>query len=394
MNEPHQDLGPATRGIHAGRRPGAGDPAVVMPIYQSSTFVPDEHDHALVREGREFESRFYSRYGNPTVVCAERRIADLERAEGTRLFASGNAAMHATLMALGLPGGHVVAAARLYGGTRGILDRCLVPAGGAVTYVELDDERALAAAFRPETRVLLCESIANPTLEVADVPLLARLAHAHGASLVVDATYATPILQRPLELGADVSLHSASKYLGGHSDLLAGAVSAGGARLRAITDWRRDAGGCLDAHGAFLVERGVKTLALRMGAHCAGARALAEFLVAHPAVRSVRYPGLADFEHHERAKRLLSDAGGMLLACLEADDAGAARVLERLEIAVAAPSLGGVETLVSLPALNSHAGLSEGERLALGIPPGAVRISVGIEDPADLIADFARALES
>jgi cystathionine beta-lyase/cystathionine gamma-synthase len=392
MSTPPREHGPSTRGIHAGRRPQAGDSAVVTPIYQTATFVPSARDHALVREGREYESSFYSRYGNPTVVAVERRIADLEGAEQTRLFASGNAAMHATLMALALPGGHVLAADRLYGGTRGILDHCLVPAGGAVTYVDLDDDEALRAAFRPATRVLLCESIANPTLEVADIARLAQLAHAQAARLVVDATYASPILQRPLERGADVSLHSASKYLGGHSDLVAGAVSADPGIMRKITAWRVHAGGCLDPHSAFLVDRGIKTLALRMVAHAAGAQALAEFLVQHPAVSHVRYPGLASFPHHARARENLEGFGGMVLATLKGDDAAASRVLERLRIALAAPSLGGVETLVSQPALTSHASLDEAQRLAIGIPPGTMRISVGIEDPADLIADFAQAL--
>ena len=370
----------------------------MTPIHQSATFVPDERDLALLEAGRLHEAHFYTRYGNPTVGAVERKLAELEGAVpgpegGARLFASGNAAMHAALMACVLPAGHVVAAEKLYGGTRGVLDDCLVPAGGAVTYADTEDEGSLARAWRPETRVLLCESIANPTLEVSDLPRLARFAHERGALFVVDATYASPALQRPLELGADVVVHSATKYIGGHSDQVAGVATARGEVLERLTAWRKNAGGCLDPHGAFLVDRGLKTLALRMEAHCRGALALASALAEHPLVRRVRYPGLEDFEHHLRARELLVGFGGMVFLELEADDAAVTRCLAHLELGLAAPSLGGVETLVSQPALSSHAAMSSDERAALGIPPGSLRISVGVEDPADLIVDFQRALD-
>lgn len=364
----------------------------MTPIYQTATFVPGPEDLALLAEGKPAETRFYSRYGNPTVAALERRIAILEGAEEARCFASGNAAMHATLMALALPGGHVVAAEKLYGGTRQILDRCVVAAGGGVDYVDFEDREALASATRDTTRVLLCESIANPTLEVADLPFLGELARARGARLVVDATYASPILQRPLALGADVVVHSATKYFSGHSDLVAGVCAGDGAVVESITSWRMNAGACLDPHAAFLIDRGIKTLALRMQAHTAGAQALAEFLSRHPRVSQVNYPGLPSSPHHERARSLLNGMGGMVLFAIDGDDAEASQLLERLEIALVAPSLGGVETLVSQPALTSHAAMSGEERAALGIPPGSIRVSVGIEDPEDLIEDFRSAL--
>jgi len=394
MSPPEDRHDLATLCIHAGRRPGPEDGAVVTPIYQSATFVPGEADRALLREGRVAETRFYSRYGNPTVAALERRLAALDGAAGARCFASGNAAMHAALMATALPGGHVVAAERIYGGTRRLLEGCLEAAGGSVDFVDIDDRAAVEAAFRPDTRLLLCESLANPTLEVADLPTLARLAHDHGARLAVDATYATPILQRPLALGADVVVHSASKYLGGHADLIAGVVAGGEELLARVTDWRMDAGGCLDPHTAFLIDRGVKTLALRMRAHQEGARALADFLEGHPRVVAVAYPGLASSPQHARARELLSGGGGMLSFTLDGDDEAAARVLDRLRVALAAPSLGSVETLVSQPATSSHAHMSAEERAAIGIHPGCVRVSVGIEAPADLVADFAQALEA
>ncbi len=378
--------------IHGGRRPGPGDPAVVTPIHQTTTFVPEERDWELVRAGRVAESRFYSRYGNPSVAAVERRIALLEGADEARLFASGNAASHAAILALALPGGHVVASDRLYGGTRAILSNALVASGGAVDFVDCDDESALLAAFRPNTRLVLCESIANPTLEVADVPRLAEHAHARGALLMVDATYATPALQRPLEHGADVVMHSASKYLGGHSDVIAGALASSSELALRFDRWRIDAGGSLDAHAAFLIDRGIKTLAVRMRAHVENAGILARALEAHPKVTRVLYPGLESSAHRARAAQLLAGPGAMVLATCAGGDAEAERVLGRLELAIAAPSLGGVETLVCQPVHTSHAGMTEEQRIAVGILPGSFRISVGIEDAADLVDDFTRAL--
>lgn len=383
---------PATLCIHGGRRPGPGDRAAVMPIHQSATFVPGEEDWRLVEEGRVAESRFYSRYGNPSVAAVERRLALLEGAAEARLFASGNAAMHAAVMALALPGGRVVASSRLYGGTRAILSGALEAAGGEVRYVDLDDARALAEALRDGARVLLCESIANPTLEVADVPRLARLAREAGARLVVDATYATPLLQRPLDLGADVVVHSATKFLGGHSDLIAGVVATSAELAPLVDRQRMVAGAALDPFAAFLLDRGLRTLALRMRAHCEGATRVASYLASHPRVALVRHPSLEDFPHHARAAQLLDGPGAVVLAALAGTDADATRLLERLELAVPAPSLGGVETLVSQPSRTSHAGMSAAERAAAGIPPGAFRLSIGVEDPEDLIADLEQAL--
>jgi cystathionine beta-lyase/cystathionine gamma-synthase len=384
---------PATLCIHGGRRPGPGDPAVVMPVHQSSTFVPGEEDWRLVEEGRVAESRFYSRYGNPSVAAVERRLALLEGADEVRLFASGNAAMHAAVMALALPGGRVVASDRLYGGTRAILTGALAAAGGSAVFVDLDDAAALEAALRPGASVVLCESIANPTLEVADLPRLATLARAAGARLLVDATYATPLLQRPLEHGADLVVHSATKFLGGHSDLLAGAVASSGELAPLLDRQRMVAGAVLDPFAAFLLDRGLRTLAVRMRAHCEGASRVARFLAAHPRITRVLHPSLEDFPHHDRARTLLSGPGAVVLAALDGDEADAAGLLERLELAVPAPSLGGVETLVSQPCRTSHAGMSAEERAAAGILPGAFRLSVGIEDPEDLCADLAAALE-
>ncbi|MFT7487389.1 MAG: cystathionine beta-lyase/cystathionine gamma-synthase [Candidatus Paceibacteria bacterium] len=390
MSHPEPSI--ATRCIHGGRRPGPGDSSVVTPIFQTTNFVPSAADYAQVEAGDLAGSRVYSRYGNPTVAAVERRIAALENAQEARLFASGNAASHAAIMALCLPGGHLIASDKLYGGTRELLQAALTAAGGRVSFVDFSQLSAIEGALEPQTRVLFCESLANPTLEVADLPALGEFSKAHNLRLVVDATYATPILQRPLDLGADLVMHSVSKYYGGHSDVLGGVLAGSAEIMEQITAWRTNTGGVLDPHAAFLLDRGIKTLAVRVRAHQAGAAQLAEFLAGHSAVERVLYPGLASFAQHDLAKRVLQGFGGMLLLCLRGSDEDGKGVLERLRVALPAPSLGGVETLVSQPAFTSHACLSAAERQAAGIPPGSIRISVGIEEPADLLADFDQAL--
>jgi cystathionine beta-lyase/cystathionine gamma-synthase len=234
--------------------------------------------------------------------------------------------------------------------------------------------------------------MANPTLELADLPALAELTRAHGALLLVDATFASPALQRPLALGADLVMHSASKYLGGHSDLIAGLVSGRAELMESVESWRRRAGGVLDPEPAYLLERGVKTLSLRVRAHCERARELAAALAGHPRVLKVVHPSLEDFPQRELAARLLADTGGMIFFVVEGGDEAALVLLDRLQLAIPAASLGGVETLVCTPATTSHAAMTSAERHAIGIPPGAVRISVGVEEAADLIADFTQAL--
>jgi cystathionine beta-lyase/cystathionine gamma-synthase len=228
---------------------------------------------------------------------------------------------------------------------------------------------------------------------VSDVARIADVAHESGARVVVDATFATPILQKPLALGADLVVHSATKYLGGHSDLIGGAVCGSRELMKPVYRWLQLAGGCMDPHAAFLLDRGIKTLSLRMRAHAAGAQRVAEKLARHPRVRRVLYPGLASHPSHALAKKSLALPGGMLSFVVEGGDEAALRVVRALELALEASSLGGVESLVSLPFNTSHVKLSAAERAAVGIPPGLVRVSIGIEDPDDLIADFERALE-
>ncbi|MCB9916473.1 MAG: aminotransferase class I/II-fold pyridoxal phosphate-dependent enzyme [Planctomycetes bacterium] len=383
----------STHCVHAGARPDAARPGVVPALELSTTYVLDDAAYALVRAGRGGDARIYARYGNPTIEALEARLAALEGAAAARVFASGMAALHGLLGAACAEGGagHVVAARTIYGGTRDFLTSVWPAMGGRATFVDVEDAAALEAALADDARALLCESIANPTLEVADLPALAARCRAHGALLLVDATFATPALQRPLAHGADAVMHSASKYLGGHSDLLGGVVAGPAPLLARVDLWRRRTGGVLDPQVAHLLDRGLKTLALRMRAHCDGALRFAEALRAHPRVAHVRHPLLG--AHAERARRLLHAGGGMVLLEVDGDEDAALRVLGALELALPAASLGGVETLVCTPATTSHAGLTTDARAALGIAPGAIRVSVGIEEPDDLVADFRRALD-
>ena len=346
--------------------------------------------HALTDEGRWDEAWVYSRYGNPTVAAVEDKLGALEGAEGCLLFGSGVAALHAALVAAAPPDGTVAMASQIYGGTRAILGSELAPRGLGV--VEFDLARPETLDDLGDVSAVIVESLSNPNLLVADLPALAERCRARGAKLVVDATFATPLLQRPLELGADLVVHSATKALGGHSDLTAGVVAGGGALLARARTARKHLGAVLDPAPAALLERGLKTLALRVRAQVAGATALARALEAHPRVGAVHYPGLESHAQHDLAVELLAGPGSVLSFVHTGGDEALRPLAGRLRLALDAPSLGGVETLVSLPAFMSHAGLDEAARARAGIVPGLVRVAVGIEDASDLVADFEQAL--
>jgi len=383
----------ATRCIHAGYRATPHSPAVVAPLVQSTTFLLDDASYVHMLEGRAEEALIYTRLGNPTLDVVQERLASLEGSEHALLFASGMAAIHAALMSSLPRGGAIVAHRELYGSAWDLMANVLAPYGIRTTLVDLDDPKARKQALEQhKPQVVYCESVSNPTLHVADLEAIARDAHAHGAKLLVDATFASPALQRPAELGVDLVIHSATKYLGGHSDLTAGVVAGSRADLKPIYRWLQLAGGCLDPHSAALLERGLKTLPLRMKAHCANAAGLARHLAGHPKVSEVLHPSLASHRSHATAKRVLPDFGGMLSFVVHGGDAAALRCLRALELALEASSLGGVETLVSLPFNTSHARFTPEQRAAALIPPGFVRVSVGVEDLADLVADFDQAL--
>jgi len=380
--------------VHAGEpRPQPGD-AVVAPIACTATY--SFRDTAELRD--HFEGRVtrdeYGRYGNPTVSVAERKLAALEGAEDCALFASGMAAITTALFALLRPGQHVILGADGYRRTRQFVVDFLGRYGVEHTTVEPGDHAAIAAAIVPgKTRVLLTESPTNPYLRVADLAALAQLRRPHrGLKLLIDSTFATPINQRPLSQGADLVLHSGTKYLGGHNDLLAGAVCGDAALVGAIRELRGLLGGVLDPHAAYLLDRGLKTLELRVLRQNATGQRVAEFLAGHPAVAAVFYPGLPDHPDHAVARAHMRGFGGVVSFLIRGDEATTSRFIDRCTIPRIGPSLGGVESLIEQPALMSFYELSSEQRRAVGIRDELVRLSLGVEDPDDLLADLERAL--
>lgn len=376
----------ATAAIHAGRRAPHADGAVVQPIYQSSTF--------LYRGESTYQDVRYIRLSNtPNHHALADTLAALEGGEAALVAASGMAAISAALLTVLEAGDHVIAQRQLYGGTSSFLGHDLPRLGIKVTWIDVDRPETWASALRPTTRVLYCESITNPLLRVADLPALAAFAARHGLLSLIDNTVATPVHFQPLAHGFDLALHSATKYLNGHSDIVAGAAVGRAGLVERVRERLGHLGGSLDPHACFLLQRGIKTLPLRMRQHSASAQAIAEFLQGDPRVARVHYPGLPGHPDHARAKALLrGGASGLLSFELQGGRAAADALLRRVKLPAVAPSLGGVESLITLPATTSHAGLSPEERAAAGIAEGLVRFSVGLEDPADLIADLAEAL--
>ncbi|HET6399105.1 MAG TPA: PLP-dependent aspartate aminotransferase family protein [Candidatus Thermoplasmatota archaeon] len=371
----------ATTCVHGSGAADARNGAVNVPVWASTTFLYPE-----LADGSP-APYIYGRYANPTVEAVERKVAALEGAGACLLFGSGLAAVHATVLALVRPGQTVAVQQGVYGGTVALLQEELAPLGIRVQGFDAHDARLRLPAG---TALVWMESVTNPLLRVADVPAWAEAAHDVGARLAVDATFASPVLQRPLSLGADVSVHSGTKYLGGHSDVMAGSVACSAELREPLWQRRRNLGAVLDPFAAFLLDRGMKTLALRVRQHTANAAALAEEAARLPAVRAMHYPGAASHPDHHVAKRLLDGSGGMLTLDLgTAEQAVAFR--RRLQVFQPAASLGGVESLASLPAETSHAYMGADARRALGIGDGLVRLSVGIEDVEDLRADLRRA---
>ncbi len=376
----------ATRVIHAGQSPDPTTGAVMPPIYATSTYVQESPG---VHKGYE-----YSRSQNPTRMAYERCIADLESGTAGFAFASGMAAT-ATILDLLDSGSHVVAIDDLYGGSYRLFENVRRDSAGlAFSFVDLTEPGALEAALRPETRMIWVESPTNPLLKVVDLEAVARTAGARGILTCCDNTFATPWAQRPLELGFDLVMHSATKYLNGHSDMVGGiAVVGDRPETRERLGYLQNAvGGIQGPFDSFLALRGLKTLALRMERHCGNARAVAEYLEGHAKIERVYYPGLASHPQHELAARQMRDFGGMVTAVIAGGLDAARRFLERVEIFALAESLGGVESLVEHPAIMTHASLPEDKRAELGISEGLVRLSVGIESVDDLIADLDQAL--
>lgn len=382
----------ATELIHAGEGDlGIADP-LVTPVYETTTFVFDNAEE--VRAYNEGRSRryLYSRYTNPTVVGVERKLAALDRAEAALLFSSGMAATATILLAHVRAGDEVVCSAAIYGGTLRLLNDFLVRFAVAPRFVPLDGLASPERLIGDRTRLLWFESPVNPTLRCVDVARVAAACRARGVLSVIDNTFASPINQQPLALGVDLAMQSATKYLNGHSDVTAGAVSGPRALVEPIEKARRLLGTVLDPYPAAALGRGLKTLPLRVAQHNAGAAAVAEFLAADRRVSRVYYPGLASHPDHAVAARQMAGFGGMVCFDLGGDYDRACRCFDRLKVIKRAASLGGVESLISLPVLTSHWGHTEEQLREAGVTKGMLRLSVGLEDAADLIADLDQAL--
>jgi len=383
----------ATRAIHSGYQPSEAGGALTPPVHLSSTFTFETVDAAGAAFSGEQPAHIYSRISNPTLDLLERRIADLEGAQAAVSFASGMGAITSVLWSLLEPGQEILADKTLYGCTFAFLHHGLAKFGVKVRHVDMTDADTVAAAIGPDTRVVYFETPANPTMSLVDIRAIAELARGTGAISVVDNTYATPALTRPIELGADIVVHSATKYLGGHGDLVAG-LAAGRkevmdeVRLYGLKDMT---GAALAPLNAMLILRGLKTLALRMERHCASAMQVATWLAARPEVKAVAYPGLSDHPQHALARAQMAGFGGMIAFELESLKAGK-RFMDKLQMIKRAVSLGDAETLVQHPASMTHSTYTPEQRVQHGISEGLVRLSVGLEDVEDVFEDLAQAL--
>jgi len=380
-------MGFGTRSIHEGEEPdlaSTGD--VVVPIHLSSTFARRTADKPSM--GLE-----YSRTGNPTRSALERRLASLENADHALAFSSGMAAETTILLSLLKKGDHVVAGEDLYGGTRRLFEATMKRFGVAITYVDTRTNSAVGNALRNRTRLIWLESPTNPLMRICDIGAISRLGKRHGALTVVDNTFSSPYIQNPLDLGASLSVHSTTKYIGGHSDVVGGAVMTSDDGLFESMRFNQNALGAVPSpFDCFLILRGSKTLHLRMERHSDNAKAVAEFLATHRGVSRVHYPGLKSHPQYSLARRQMRLPGGMLSMELKGGGAAAKRFLSRLRVFTLAESLGGVESLADHPSSMTHASVPKAERERVGITEGLVRLSVGVEDAGDLIADLKSAL--
>ena len=387
-----------TQAVHAGERgPRPDFTPVSTPIYPSVGYLYEDMGDLDGVFGGERAGYVYPRYGSPTVSAFEQAVAMLEGAEDAVAFASGMGAVHAALMGAGAQAGTaVVAAADVYGATYALLDRTFRSLGARVCFVDITDLTQVSRAVAEERpTAVLCEIISNPLMKVADIPALADMAHQVGAALIVDSTFATPYLLRPLEHGADYAVHSATKYLAGHGDVLAGVVACSAERGLDLRERQKLLGANLGPQEAWLAHRGLKTLPLRMRQHCANAQVVAGWLFEHAAVARVNYPGLPDHPQHAVALRLFEGRGFGGMMSFELREAGQAdvfRFMEALELVLPATTLGDVYSLTLYPAHSSHRQVAPDVRAAIGIGDGLVRLSVGIEEAEDIIADLAQAL--
>jgi cystathionine beta-lyase/cystathionine gamma-synthase len=382
-----------TEAIHRAEGVDPASTPLLTPIYQTSTFLFADTAELEAFQAGTSKKDIYSRYGNPTVRATEQKIAALEGAEDALLVSSGMAAISTALFGLLRAGDELVCSAAIYGGTMQLIRSVLEKFHVHVRFVPLDNFRQPERLFSPATKVVWFETPINPTLRCLDIAAVAAACRARGVTSVIDSTFASPVNQSPLALGVDLVMHSATKYLNGHSDLTAGTLVGSKALIKALSTTRKLLGGMVEPATAFQIGRGIKTLGVRMERHNANAMAVAQFLEGHAAVERVFYPGLPSHPDHAIAVAQMRGFGGMVTFDLKAGYAGASRFFDRVEIFKRAASLGGVDSLVSLPVLTSQWGFSDAELRDAGVTRGMVRLSVGIEHVDDLIADIRQALE-
>ena len=394
MMNPNVGLG--TKAIHAGNVKDAQYGALTTPIYQTSTFVFDSCEQGGRRFAGQEGGYIYTRLGNPTVSVLENKVAALEGGEACVAAASGMGAISSALWTIAGAGKHIVADGTLYGCTFALLNHGMSRYGVEVSFVDTSDLAAVKAALKENTCAVYLETPANPNLKIADIAAVAEIAHTYNPAIkvVCDNTFASPALQNPLALGADVVVHSATKYLNGHGDVIAGFVVGkadfiGEVRMFGLKDMT---GAVMDPFAAYLILRGLKTLEIRMERHCANAKAIAEFLDQHPAVEKVYYPGLKDHVGHDIAARQMKDFGGMLSFEVKGGRAAGTKLVNALQLITVAVSLGDAETLIEHPASMTHSTYTEEELAASGIPGGLIRLSAGLENAEDLLADLKQAL--
>ncbi|MGB9840166.1 methionine gamma-lyase [Thermovenabulum sp.] len=383
-----------TKAIHAGQKHDPFTGAHVTPIYQTSTFVFENVDQGARRFAGEEAGYIYTRLGNPTVTELEEKMAALENGEAAIATASGMAAISTVLFTLLKQGDHIVANDTLYGCTHSFLSHVLPKYGIEVTFADLSELSNLERAIKHNTKVVYIETPANPTLKLVDLGGAAKIAHNVGAKVVVDNTFMTPYLQRPIEHGVDVVIHSATKYIGGHGDVIAGIIVGPKDLIAEMkVPYLKDIGGIISPFDAWLLLRGIKTLGLRMDRHCRNAQIVAEFLEGHPMIDKVYYPGLFSHPQHELAKKQMDGFGGMISFELKGGIEAGKLLMNSVEMITLAVSLGCVDSLIQHPASMTHSPVPREERLRAGIADGLVRLSVGLEDVEDIIADLEQALE-
>lgn len=390
-----KDKGYDTLIIHAGQSPDPATGALATPIYQTSTFVFASAEQGAARFALEEEGYIYTRLGNPTQHILEEKMAALENAEAALAVDSGMTAIAASLWTLCGKGDHIIAARTLYGCTHALLSHSMPKFGIEVTFVDASQLETVRKAIRPNTKVIYIETPANPTLAIIDIAAMAGLAHEYNLRLMVDNTFMSPYCQRPLELGADIVVHSATKYINGHGDVIAGIILGkkdfiNEVRFVGVKDIT---GGCISPFNAWLTLRGLKTLGVRMERHCQNALEVAQFLERHPAVEQVNYPGLSSHPQHSLAKKQMSHFGAMISFEIKGGIEAGRRAMNSVSLCLLAVSLGDTETLIQHPASMTHSPIPREERLKAGITDGLIRLSVGLENPRDIILDLEQAIQ-